>query len=84
MSFPIGLSESLGLRARVFSEVGSLWDIDDSTASVLDSQSARVSSGIGVSWGTSLGGIRIDLSEAIVKEKEDETELLRFSLGTRF
>jgi outer membrane protein insertion porin family len=84
LSFPIGFSEALGLRARIFSEVGSLWSIDDSNASVLDSESPRVSAGFGVSWGATLGGIRIDFSEAIVKEDEDETEFLRFSLGTRF
>lgn len=84
LSFPIGFSEALGLRARIFSEVGSLWSIDNSNASVLDSESPRVSAGFGVSWGAALGGIRIDFSEAIVKEDEDETEFLRFSLGTRF
>ena len=46
--------------------------------------SLRVSSGVGVSWASPLGPIRLDLGKPLVKEKFDKKELFRISFGTRF
>jgi outer membrane protein insertion porin family len=40
--------------------------------------------GVGLAWRSPFGPIRIDLAHAVVKEEFDETEILRFSFGTRF
>jgi outer membrane protein insertion porin family len=68
----------------VFVEAGSLFDSDASGATVFDSSSSRASAGVGLSWLSPLGPIAIDLSEAVLKESEDETEFFRVSFGTRF
>ena len=84
ISFPIGLPQDLGLKGSLFADVGSLWNLDDKGAQIFDSDSIRVSAGVGVAWQTALGLIRIDIGEAIIKEERDETERIRFSFGTRF
>jgi len=46
--------------------------------------SIRVSSGIGMTWTSPFGPIRLDLARAIVKEDRDRTQFFSFSFGTRF
>lgn len=84
LTFPTGLPQDLGLRAFVFTDVGSLWNVDASGSEVRDLTSVRVSAGVGVEFVTAFGRIRVDVAQAIVKEDFDKTELFRFSFGTRF
>ena len=51
---------------------------------VFDSSAIRASAGAGLSWLSPLGPIAVDLTQAFLKEDEDETELFRISFGTRF
>ncbi len=86
LSFPLGLPEEFQIRGRLFTDVGAAWDVDDVPSGVVvqDSKSPRVASGAGVSWISPLGPVLIDLGFPLVKEDFDETEVLRFSFGTRF
>lgn len=84
LTFPTGLPEDLGLRAFLFSDVGSLWNVDASGAEVKDVNSIRASLGIGVEFVTAFGRVRVDAAEPVLKEDFDKTELFRFSFGTRF
>ena len=84
LKFPIGLPEELGVAGHAFSDFGSLWSLDDTGASIADENSLRVSAGVGVSWRSPLGPVRIDLARPILEEDFDEEELFRFSFGTRF
>lgn len=84
VKFPLGLPEDLGVRGAVFTDVGSLWDADDSGVGVFDKNSIRASAGFGVLWNSPFGPIRVDLAHALLKEDEDQTENIRFSFGTRF
>lgn len=84
LKFPVGLPEELGVTGAVFSDVGSLWQVDDTGATVFDENSPRVSAGAGLLWSSPFGPIRIDFAHAIVKEDNDLTESVRFSFGTRF
>lgn len=84
LSFPFGLPDDLGFKASVFTDVGSLWNIDSTGSDIFDSSAVRVAAGVGVGWATAFGLIRIDLTTALVKEDRDETEFVRFSFGTRF
>jgi outer membrane protein insertion porin family len=83
-SFPLGLPEELGFRGAVFSDIGSLYDVDDSGPTVADDPSIRAAVGVGVSWRSPFGPVRLDLSQAVLKEDYDVEELFRFSFGTRF
>lgn len=86
-TFPLyGLDEELGIKAHAFSDFGSLFELEDGDASatVEEDSSIRSSVGLGLSWRSPFGPLRIDVSEAISKEDYDETEVFRFNFGTRF
>ncbi|MGQ0526780.1 MAG: outer membrane protein assembly factor BamA [Alphaproteobacteria bacterium] len=83
-SFPIGLPEDLGVLGHVFTDVGSLWELDDTGPEIVDENSIRASLGIGLSWRSPFGPIRFDLAAPLAKEDFDETEAFRFNFGTRF
>jgi outer membrane protein insertion porin family len=84
LAFPSGLPEDLGIRGHIFTDFGSLWDVDDSGAGVEDKGSLRMSFGGGISWRSPLGPVRVDLAKPVIKEDYDEEELFRFSFGTSF
>lgn len=84
LKFPLGLPEELGVSGAVFSDVGSLWKIDNSSVGVAQSNAMRVSVGAGVLWSSPFGPIRVDFAHAVAKQDADITETMRFSFGTRF
>lgn len=84
LSFPVGLPEELGFRGELFVDAGSLYDVDSTGATILDKSSLRASAGIGISWISPLGPIRVDISEPFLKESFDKTQIVRFDFGTRF
>jgi outer membrane protein insertion porin family len=84
LSFPIGLPEEMGIKGHVFSDYGSLWDIDVSDADIADDSSLRVSAGAGISWRSPLGPLRVDFAAPVIDEDYDKDEIFRFDFGTRF
>ena len=50
----------------------------------MDSGSARASAGVGLSWSSPVGPIRIDWTSALAQETYDRTETILFSLGSTF
>ncbi|MEM8834036.1 MAG: outer membrane protein assembly factor BamA [Pseudomonadota bacterium] len=82
--FPIGLPEELGVAGHAFSDFGTLWELDDSGAGIQDENSIRISAGLGLSWRSPLGPVRVDVAQPVVKESFDKEEVFRFSFGTRF
>ena len=84
LSFPLGLPEELNVRGRVFTDVGSLWDLDNEIGTVIDENSVRTSVGIGFSWVSPFGPFVVDFGVPVLKESFDETSSVTFSFGTRF
>ncbi len=84
LGMPIDLTRDFDLRASVFSDIGSLAIIDQDGSEILDTGLPRVAVGVGLSYRSPIGPIRIDISEAVIKEDFDKTERFRFSFGTRF
>ena len=90
LRFPLPISADLGLSGRAFVDVGSLSQVTKITdptgtiTSVTDDSTPRVGAGVGVSWKTPFGLINIDVAEAVVKRKSDQTQVFRFGFGTRF
>lgn len=86
LAFPLGLPEEMGVRGHAFTDAGSLWDIDDSSSSaaVDDESSLRMSAGVGFSWRSPMGPLRMDFSVPIMDENYDKTEAFQFNFGTRF
>ena len=85
-SFPIGFPEELGIKGHAFGDVGSIFDVDgtQNDPNVVDDKALRSSLGLGVSWRSPFGPIRVDLAATIQKEDYDEEENFRFDFGTRF
>jgi len=81
---PLGLPNEFNIKAILFTEWGTLWDIDATGPGVFDSNSPRGSVGIGFAWPSPFGPIRVDFAVPVVKESFDKTELFRFSFGSRF
>lgn len=85
--FPLGLPNEFGIKGRLFTQAGSLFDIHEKeipTNPIADSGALRVTAGFGISWTSPFGPIRVDLGFPLMKEREDETEMFRFNFGTRF
>ena len=85
LTFPLGLPEEMGIKGHTFTDIGSLWGLDDvSGTNVVNENSMRAAAGIGVSWRSPLGPIRVDLSKPYLDKEYDNTEVFRFNFGTRF
>ncbi len=84
LSFPLGLPKELGISGRVFNKVGIATRTDDKGPEVRDSGTPRAAAGVGVSWKSPFGPIRIDLGIPYIKKRFDKTENFRFGLGTQF
>ena len=84
LSFPVGLPEDLGVAGHAFSDIGSLWGIDEEGPEIIDENSLRASAGFGISWRSPMGPVRGDIAFPVVKEDFDQEEIFRFSFGTRF
>jgi outer membrane protein insertion porin family len=84
LSFPLGLPQEFGLGGRVFSDFGSLFGIDQTGPNIFQSHLLRISGGVGVSWKSPLGPIRLDIAEPIQKAQFDRRQLFFVNFGTRF
>lgn len=84
VGFPVGLPEEMGIRGFLFTDFGSLWDLDDTGANIADKSSIRASVGFGFSWASPMGPLRFDFATPVVKEDFDKKEVFRFDFGTRF
>lgn len=97
VTFPMGLPEEFGIQGAVFTDFGTVFNVPEKSITagtglclgsqdckVFDSVSPRVSVGAGVIWQSPFGPLRVDVAYPLVKENFDETELVRFSVGTRF
>ncbi len=99
LGVPLGLPKELGISGRVFTDFGSLWSNDQKNLvltpaqlvstgglqpKVLDSNAIRASAGVGVSWKSPVGPIRLDVALPLKKESFDKTQLFHVSFGTRF
>ena len=95
--FPLGLPESFGIEGTVFSDFGTVFGSpNDSLSSgtglctgkfdcnVADTASLRASIGAGIIWQSPFGPLRFEAAYPILKEKFDDREWFRFSVGTRF
>jgi outer membrane protein insertion porin family len=100
LGVPLGLPKEFGLSGRVFTDFGTLYHLQPTTLTLTPEQSAaaggqttltaeqspaiRVSAGVGVSWKSPVGPIRLDIAYPIRKEGFDKTQVFRVSFGTRF
>jgi outer membrane protein insertion porin family len=80
----------LGLSGRAFTDFGTMGGIDidqddfPTSPFVGEDDAFRLSVGVGLTWRSPFGPLRLDLAHAILKEDFDKTDLFLFSFGTRF
>ncbi len=98
MSFPLGFPESFGVRGALFADVGTAFGTNAksvangtgtctggaSNCNVFNSKKLRAAVGGGLIWKSPFGPLRLDVAYALSKATRDETELVRFGIGTRF
>lgn len=87
VSFPTFMPEDLGFKGHAFTDAGILGKNDDeplSTEIFKSDQNVRASAGLGVSWQSPFGLVRLDYAYPFLKESYDEVEHVHFSFGTRF
>ncbi len=84
VGFPVGLPEDLGVRGKLFIDVGSLGLHSSSSADVYANGGVRASYGFGINWMSPLGPLRLDWAWPLKSESYDRLEEFRFSIGTRF
>jgi outer membrane protein insertion porin family len=85
LTAPLGTSgKDLGLRSHLFTDFGTLGQLDDNGPGIVDKESIRASVGVGISWKSPLGPLRGDLAIPVVKESYDENRIFNFNFGTRF
>ena len=79
--FPVpGMKDSKQLRLSTFFDVGSVYG-EDQTIELGD---LRYSTGIGVSWYSPFGPLKVVLAKALNAEDTDKTEVLQFQFGSQF
>jgi len=84
-SFPVGLAEELGVKGHAFTDFGSLFEIDEASDPALrDESSIRASAGVGLSWRSPFGPLRVNLAVPYSDEDFDQDEVFSFNFGTRF
>jgi outer membrane protein insertion porin family len=98
-SIPLGLPQEYGIKAFGFSDFGALGGIQESNAPVrgfnnvlitpspngiFQSFALRASAGIGVSWKSPFGLVRVNIAYPFLKESLDKGQVLNFNFGSHF
>ena len=79
--FPIpGIKDSKQLRLSTFLDSGSVY----SASQAINFADLRYSTGVGISWYSPFGPIKLVLAKALNAKDTDRTQVLQFQLGSQF
>jgi outer membrane protein insertion porin family len=84
---PTPFPTEIGLKGHIFTDFGTLGKVDEIPAAgdvFMTGESLHMGAGVGLSWQSPFGPIRLDIAKAVLKESYDKTEVFHFSFGTRF
>ena len=87
VSFPVGLPEDFGVFGGLFTDVGSLWTLDETDAGAYeidDGFALRGSAGVSVFWDSAFGPLRVNIAYPYLSEDGDDEQIFRLTAGTRF
>src|SRR3989338_2292062 len=85
--FPVpGLKDNKQLKLSAFVDGGTVWGGEDSSTigCVGASDCLRFSAGMGISWYSPFGPIKLVLAKPLNAKKDDNTQMLQFQLGSQF
>jgi outer membrane protein insertion porin family len=97
-TIPLGLPQEYGIKAYGFTDFGALGGIQESTKpfdyngitytpspnGIFQSFALRASAGIGVSWKSPFGLVRVNIAYPFLKESLDKGQVLNFNFGSHF
>jgi outer membrane protein insertion porin family len=79
--FPVpGVKDSSQFRLSTFFDAGSVYGPDDS----IELDQLRYSTGVGVSWFSPFGPIKLVFAKALNPDDDDRTQTLQFQFGSQF
>jgi outer membrane protein insertion porin family len=87
LSMPVPVSPEFGFKAHLFSDFGMLGRPDHDRiagTTISDGQGLRMSVGVGITWDSPFGPIRLDFAEPIMYKSYDKKQNIHFSFGTKF
>lgn len=87
LNTPTPFPDELGLVGHIFTDAGTLGKVDQSipdTPISSTDESVHASLGIGVTWSSPFGPVRLDFAEPILYKSYDKLEHIHFSFGTKF
>ena len=86
--FPVGLPEEYGISGGVFMDVGSVWNVGNTSAAtgsiLYDDFSTRSVVGVSLFWDTPVGPLRFNFSKPISKRAFDKEQNFNLTLSTTF
>lgn len=86
--FPVpGLKDTKQFRLSTFLDAGAVWGVDGTSANGCDATASdclRYSTGVGVSWYSPFGPVKLVLAKPLNEKPGDRTQTLQFQLGTQF
>ena len=97
-SIPLGLPQEYGIKMFGFTDFGALGGIEESNKTLLingvsvspdpggifQSFALRASAGIGVSWKSPFGLVRVNIAYPFLKQSLDKGQVLNFNFGSHF
>lgn len=87
LTVPTPLPSELGFKGHIFTDAGTLGHNDEKPLPgeiFKNDESLRASAGVGVTWQSPFGPVRLDFAEAFLKKSYDKMQHIHFSFGTRF
>jgi outer membrane protein insertion porin family len=87
LTTPTPLPDEMGFKGHIFSDVGVLGQNDEKADPgdvFMNEEDPRMSVGVGMSWQSPFGPLRLDFAEPVIKKSYDKTEFIHFSFGTKF
>lgn len=82
--FPVGLPNEFGVKGALFSDFGTTWKPGVKGPTVIDKRSVRASVGVGLSWSSPFGPLKIDYAIPVKKQKFDDTQRFLFGFSSRW
>ena len=87
LTMPTPVPPEFGIKAHLFTDVGILRQDDETIIPgdvIATDNSVHLSTGVGMTWDSPFGPIRLDFAEPILYKSYDKIEHIHFSFGTKF
>ncbi len=87
LATPTPLPPEFGIKGHIFTDTGILGKSGETPIAgspISNDQSIHLSSGVGITWDSPFGPIRLDYAEPILYQSFDKIEHIHFSFGTKF